>query len=139
MLIFFCQRSLKSTACELPSAEGFIDVLLFPERKQYSFRNDNIVQDLNSFLNHVMSSEPFPGTITENSNHFIFVCSHESMDKRCGYCGPRLVNAFKKRVAHYNLSNVKVVKTSHVGGHKFAGNVIVYPSGKINFFFLLLY
>jgi len=29
-----------------------------------------------------------------------------------------------------NVSNrVRIYKTSHIGGHKFAGNVITFPSG----------
>lgn len=80
-------------------------------------------------MNHLSSGTPFLGKVNDILNSFIFICSHASVDQRCGYCGPRLVDAFEKRIEHYNLSNVTVVKTSHVGGHKYAGNVIVYPSG----------
>ena len=31
-------------------------------------------------------------------SHFVFICCHEQMDKRCGYCGPRLVDVFENKL-----------------------------------------
>lgn len=47
------------------------------------------------------------------------VCCHRSRDARCGALGPPLVAALSALGAEVYLS-------SHVGGHKWAGNVIVY-------------
>ncbi|CAF4351765.1 unnamed protein product, partial [Rotaria sp. Silwood2] len=44
--------------------------------------------------------------------------------------GPMIVDEIDKYVREADLTdNVHWLKISHVGGHKFAGNVIVYPSG----------
>ena len=49
---------------------------------------------------------------------------------RCGYCGPILAKLFTQQVAARGLAGaVTVRRTSHVGGHEYAGNVIVYPEG----------
>ncbi|PWA78642.1 sucrase/ferredoxin-like family protein [Artemisia annua] len=56
----------------------------------------------------------------------IFVCSHSSRDKRCGYCGPILIKRFKEKAELWGLENVSVTACSHIGGHKYAGNLIIY-------------
>ena len=48
----------------------------------------------------------------------VFVCAHAARDARCGHCGPVLATAFK--------SEFPVRMCSHIGGHKFAGNVIAF-------------
>ena len=62
------------------------------------------------------------------------VCAHASRDKRCGVIGPHLVEVFKKqlKLALSGSENTIVSGSgsgsvrgcSHVGGHKFAGNVL---------------
>mmetsp|Transcript_54264 Transcript_54264/g.150965 ORF Transcript_54264/g.150965 Transcript_54264/m.150965 type:complete len:268 (-) Transcript_54264:210-1013(-) len=58
-----------------------------------------------------------------------FVCAHANRDARCGYCGPRLVDAIKT-----SASGVHVRKCSHVGGHAYAGNVLVFKGGQGDFY-----
>lgn len=59
---------------------------------------------------------------------FVFVCSHRVRDERCGYCGPVLVDLLRatleKRLG--KDAPVYVHPCSHVGGHVYAGNVLVY-------------
>ena len=54
-------------------------------------------------------------------------------DFRCEVCGPRLATQLTTALhqRHDALAHVpfRVVESSHVGGHRWAGNVIVYPSG----------
>lgn len=61
---------------------------------------------------------------------FVFVCSHRNRDDRCGYCGPMLVDLLRKAVADTMASErrelVHVLPCSHIGGHVYAGNVLVY-------------
>lgn len=70
----------------------------------------------------------------------LLICAHNKRDKRCGITGPMLAGEFESRVAatkalaeqSHNTSinpKVRTFLVSHVGGHKFAGNVIVYPPG----------
>ena len=61
----------------------------------------------------------------------VLVCAHKLRDKRCGVAGPLLVEALTEACGRSGLtpSTVPVLPCSHVGGHKFAGNIIVYGPG----------
>lgn len=72
----------------------------------------------------------------EKLNGFhIFVCAHGSRDMRCGFCGPALVERFETEILVQGLDDfVSVRPCSHIGGHKYAGNIIIYgkdSNGKI--------
>ena len=63
---------------------------------------------------------------------YVFVCCHRSRDRRCGVCGPALISRIKGEIELHGLqSTVSVSPCSHLGGHKHAGNVIIFGS-KIN-------
>ncbi|KAI4173229.1 MAG: hypothetical protein LQ343_003056 [Gyalolechia ehrenbergii] len=53
----------------------------------------------------------------------ILICSHGGRDARCGVLGPLLYDKF---LQHAPERTVEVGMISHVGGHAFAGNVIIY-------------
>ncbi|KAL8906225.1 MAG: hypothetical protein Q9207_002147 [Kuettlingeria erythrocarpa] len=53
----------------------------------------------------------------------ILICSHGSRDMRCGVLGPLLYHEFEEHNA-YERWDVGMI--SHIGGHAFAGNVIIY-------------
>jgi len=61
--------------------------------------------------------EPIP----ENLVH-IYVCCHSARDVRCGVIGQVLISKLRK----FQNENIKVFGCSHVGGHKYAGNMIIY-------------
>lgn len=95
-----------------------------------------------------------PGGVRDIRNEVIvLICGHGGRDQRCGVYGPLLRGEFEKRFAE-DGSGLEVLKgaapaakseereegkkvwgarvglISHIGGHKFAGNVIVYiPPG----------
>jgi len=73
----------------------------------------------------------------------IQICGHNARDTRCGTLGPILLAEFKDKLAHPTHAlhgnplenfesdlgapvNAEVSLISHIGGHKFAGNVIIY-------------
>jgi (2Fe-2S) ferredoxin len=69
----------------------------------------------------------------------ILVCSHNSRDKRCGIMGPALLTQFRQVLEewavdslpvgdkwHFASDRVNVGAISHIGGHVYAGNVIIY-------------
>ncbi|KAF2156267.1 hypothetical protein K461DRAFT_318855 [Myriangium duriaei CBS 260.36] len=79
----------------------------------------------------------------------ILVCGHMARDKRCGILAPILMAEFRDKLARQNVTvledqappvetrvrneateeykvTARVGSISHIGGHKFAGNVIVY-------------
>ena len=59
----------------------------------------------------------------------IFVCAHKVRDGRCGYCGPAIIDLINQElVKKGGEGKVEVFPCSHVGGHAYAGNVLVYGS-----------
>lgn len=62
----------------------------------------------------------------------ILICGHNSRDTRCGVLGPLLRTQFKQSIekAHDKPAKVeaktRIALTSHIGGHAWAGNVIIY-------------
>ncbi|RNC39384.1 sucraseferredoxin-like family protein [Trypanosoma cruzi] len=68
---------------------------------------------------------------SDRSNEvFIFVCSHRSRDGRCGYCGAVLVELLRQsiRAKKGDDETIHVYPCSHVGGHIYAGNVLMYTN-----------
>lgn len=66
---------------------------------------------------------------------FVFICSHTTRDKRCGVTAPYLKKVFDRKLQKYGLyrdnsdlrpDGVNVKFISHMGGHKFVGNVQIY-------------
>lgn len=78
---------------------------------------------------HFMTVEELP----KNSVH-IYVCCHAARDERCGVIGGLLLSTLREYISsppqdiaddlqHLDL---QVFGSSHVGGHKYAGNMILY-------------
>ena len=62
----------------------------------------------------------------------ILICSHGGRDQRCGVLGPLLQARFREVLGEQGV-DADVGLISHIGGHKYAGNVIVYlPPGMRN-------
>jgi len=60
----------------------------------------------------------------------VFVCSHGRRDMRCGVIGPALIDAFERELRPRDGAKVAIRPCTHVGGHKYAGNVIVHGRGE---------
>lgn len=89
----------------------------------------------------------FEGVIDIKQSPTVLICGHGGRDMRCGIMGPAVHAEFKRvlRQKGFNVSDAeekgteKVVDApdhanvgliSHIGGHKYAGNVIIYiPPG----------
>lgn len=66
----------------------------------------------------------------EIAGSYVFVCAHGSRDVRCGVCGPVLIEKLNEEIELRGLKGqVSVMACSHVGGHKYAGNLIIYSTG----------
>ncbi|XP_040376579.1 uncharacterized protein LOC102704032 [Oryza brachyantha] len=124
------KKKTKLTICEgedgTESSNG--DVLIFPDMVRYRglthFDVDNFVQEV-----LVKDTEWLPGSPEAIRGSYVFVCCHGSRDKRCGVCGPALIKRFKDEISGQGLADqVSVSACSHVGGHKYAGNVIVFSA-----------
>jgi len=86
----------------------------------------------------------FDGIIDINHSPTILICGHGGRDMRCGAMAPALESEFERvlKTQGYtsaggdgtiidgpNHANIGLI--SHVGGHKYAGNVIVYIPPKM--------
>ncbi|KAF9479146.1 hypothetical protein BDN70DRAFT_807455 [Pholiota conissans] len=76
-------------------------------------------------------TEPTPEEV-----HF-YVCTHGARDCRCGDRGLAVYNALVSSVKSARekepsgpASRIKVAEVGHVGGHKFAANVLYFPQGE---------
>ncbi|KAG7541369.1 Thioredoxin-like ferredoxin [Arabidopsis thaliana x Arabidopsis arenosa] len=104
------------------------DVLIFPDMIRYR-RLTHF--DVDTFVEEVLvkDGEWLPGNPELLKGSYVFVCSHGSRDRRCGVCGPSLVSRFREELEFHGLQgSVSISPCSHIGGHKYAGNVIIYRS-----------
>ncbi|KAF8031731.1 hypothetical protein BT93_D0830 [Corymbia citriodora subsp. variegata] len=102
------------------------DVLIFPDMIRYR-RLTHF--DVDTFVEEVLvkDGEWLPVAPESLNGSYVFVCSHGSRDRRCGVCGPALVSRFREEIELRGLhGKVTVSPCSHVGGHKYAGNVIIF-------------
>ena len=67
----------------------------------------------------------------------ILVCVHNERDKRCGRAGPQVIDEFNSLLSKKKqqqdgkfVQNIAVRGSSHIGGHQYAGTMIVYPEGR---------
>ncbi|XP_071905483.1 uncharacterized protein [Coffea arabica] len=122
------KRQIRLAICEghdgTETSNG--DVLIFPDMVRYR-RLTHF--DVDTFVEEVLvkDGEWLPGTPEALRGWYIFVCCHGTRDRRCGVCGPALVNKFNEDIELHGLQHkVSVSPCSHVGGHKYAGNVIIF-------------
>jgi (2Fe-2S) ferredoxin len=121
---------VKLTACDDPGLtnKGY-DILVFPDMVRYvgveTADIPTLVTDqlVGNEISPQLRSEPLTG-------QHVFVCVHGRRDERCGQCGPPLMERFQAELGQRGLTErVALHRSSHVGGHAFAGNVLVYPGG----------
>ncbi|KAJ5753751.1 uncharacterized protein N7511_007904 [Penicillium nucicola] len=89
----------------------------------------------------------FPDAIDINHSPTILICGHGGRDMRCGIMAPALESEFQRVFQARGFTagsdgaqatidapdHVNIGLISHIGGHKYAGNVIVYiPPGMMS-------
>lgn len=145
MLMTICDRD--------PISSSTFDVMVFPEFNFYSkvdlhqlklsssSNSNNNNNDFSKVLETLWDNPSNPhlpqvsGQSTmDDIDAVILVCTHERRDMRCGVIGPLLVNAFRQSLKEKQQDqtfkkNVLVYGTSHFGGHKYAGNIIIHQKG----------
>ncbi|KAH6778598.1 Sucrase/ferredoxin-like family protein [Perilla frutescens var. hirtella] len=122
------QRQTRLTICEghdgTETSNG--DVLIFPDMIRYR-RLTHF--DVDTFVEEVLvkNGEWLPGSPEPLRGWYIFVCCHGSRDRRCGVCGPSVISKFKTEIESRGLQGkVSISPCSHIGGHKYAGNMIIF-------------
>ncbi|GMP30229.1 hypothetical protein CsSME_00004990 [Camellia sinensis var. sinensis] len=69
------------------------------------------------------------GTEFSDGDVLIFLEMIKYRDQRCGVCGPALIEKFNEEIELRGLKDqVFVSACSHVGGHKYAGNLIIFST-----------
>ena len=89
------------------------------------------VSNIEGFVEDVVIKEKYWSVTIPERLHgaYVFICAHGARDRRCGTCGPPLIETFNHEIRERSLENAIFVRScSHVGGHKYAGNVIIYSS-----------
>ncbi|KAI8527000.1 hypothetical protein RHMOL_Rhmol12G0042500 [Rhododendron molle] len=121
---------IRLTMCEgsdgRESSNG--DILIFPDMIKYRGLTH---LDVDAFVDDVFvkGSQWASGTVEIEmlNGSYVFVCCHKNRDRRCGHCGPVLVERFKEEMLFRAAKHqVFVSPCSHLGGHQYAGNLIIF-------------
>jgi len=110
------------------TSEGY-DIIVYPDAVRYV---GVTTADIPKFIDHIYNN-----TVTEikqvplTFKRLVLVCTHANRDKRCGRIGPQVKNALNELLKTHNIGDdqITIRGSSHLGGHKYAGVVVVYPEG----------
>jgi hypothetical protein len=111
-------------------------VHIYPDNVKVEFKKQPTLDEIRQFQTEWTSSPQDLITVSPlplNTVH-IYVCCHTARDIRCGVIGELLISFFRKVISAppsdiasaLGEFDVKVFGCSHVGGHKYAGNVVIY-------------
>ena len=133
-----CSSEPVSKNCEL----GYYEAVMYPEALIFQVAPSNLPRFVEMAC-HVkrnmvdMLDKSIFKSVPTPWKYLICVCAHEQRDKRCGRAGPQVIERILSVLSSGSGSgsgravgvdgDVKVVATSHIGGHAFAGTLIVYP------------
>ncbi|KAJ3085109.1 hypothetical protein HK102_000316 [Quaeritorhiza haematococci] len=126
----------RNRAVSIFSGVDEVELIVFPEKIRYpritATSAEAVVRSI--LLSASPAVDPSAPSLAQSLplelTAYVFICAHKKRDKRCGVAGPMLISEFEKVLKDMGLDKrVRVFACSHTGGHKFAGNVIIYPSG----------
>lgn len=117
-------------ACNEASSGAGTDVYVYPDEVKYIGLSD---EDIPAFV----EDQLVKGKVSDRLKHIslhgklhALVCTHATRDKRCGRSGPQVLTALQGLIKEKGVEDkVKADGCSHVGGHKYAGVVVVFPAG----------
>ncbi|GEQ70619.1 hypothetical protein JCM33374_g4297 [Metschnikowia sp. JCM 33374] len=98
-------------------------------------------QELAEFPQTSYSEYPDVEIKADSNKAYVFLCSHRTRDKKCGITAPIMKREMDMHLRDLGLyrdfsddrpGGVQVAFVNHIGGHKYAANVIIYlkSSGK---------
>jgi len=121
------------TACNEPNkTDDGTDVLVYPEAIRYiGIKTEEqiklLVEDqvIQGKICDKLTHEPL------SFKHIALVCTHGTRDKRCGRMGPLVLDKLNEVCEAKAIPDAEITvrASSHLGGHKYAGVVVVYPEG----------
>jgi hypothetical protein len=117
------------------SDDNLVKLLIFPDQVSVKISIDQ-VSELVDLLASKQRITPFQNNlgleVTELEDMMrVFVCVHNQRDERCGVLGSRILSSLPTSSRGKPVIGVGV---SHVGGHKWAGNMVVYNEYKAKWF-----
>ncbi|KAF2218749.1 Sucrase/ferredoxin-like-domain-containing protein [Elsinoe ampelina] len=132
--------------------EAFLRAFVLPA--QIHAQHDRLSRDQRNMLQRLPELRGRFTGARKMDEILILVCGHGGRDQRCGIMGPVLCREFEDKLARQGVSvlqnapplvgeernaeidgytpTARIGSISHIGGHKYAGNVIIYipPSFK---------
>jgi len=122
--------TLKVTACSEASGPEGVDIYVYPEKIKYLGVKES---DIPALVNdHIVGGKISDAVkhVSVDGMHLVLVCTHGTRDKRCGRSGPQVLEKVQEIIDNKGLHDqIKVLGSSHIGGHKYAGVLTVYPQG----------
>ena len=137
-------RYVPSIPISTPEFEDFLKAFMLPTKLHSS--HDTLTAGAENDLVRVPQLQD-SFTSRKVDEILILICSHGGRDSRCGILGPLLKAEFEDKLSQQGITcskdtptsdvpgdaklksqvrSVRVGLISHIGGHKWAGNVIVY-------------
>lgn len=118
---------VRITACDAPSPGDGTDLLFYPK----NVRLAGLVEaDIPAVVRLLQGETDLPLKMIPLEKPVWLVCGHAQRDPRCGQCGPPIQTAIEANLQKKGKPDaIEVWRSSHLGGHRFAGVVVCYPSG----------
>ncbi|BGP16906.1 hypothetical protein JCM10213v2_004914 [Rhodosporidiobolus nylandii] len=121
-------------------AEEVYSATLYPDFLSIPRISLSTLPSLSSQLSSLSAPpSPSPSATSPPPRTHIFICTHGTRDCRCSDLGEPLYQALLKEIerrkvggelkGHLEDGGVRIARTAHVGGHKWAGNALVYREG----------
>lgn len=112
-------------------------ILIYEKQKSWisngyrkrEFDVENIEQ-VAPVVRQYLRGEPPDCDSEENQTRDILVCTHGSHDICCARYGNRFYFQAVATIYELGLSNVRIWRVSHIGGHRFAPTMIDFPDGR---------
>ena len=127
--ITFCDQRRGSDGGS-SAAEAPVDVIVYPSSTRFSDVQPDHVESIVEYLTNGASVVPenLASISSQYTHQAAFICGHVGVDKRCGYCGPRIIDGVLAFAAE-RATPIDVYITSHIGGHAYAANLLAFPQG----------
>ncbi|CAE7195139.1 unnamed protein product [Rhizoctonia solani] len=116
---------------ESDKPESYKGILYSPNRDPYTMPavSKSSLPELSSIIPRPLQSPGAFGPPNPRSSGAkmidVYVCTHGARDCRCGDIGGEIAQALRAM----KRPDLRVFDIGHIGGHKWAGNVIVFPLG----------
>lgn len=139
-------RFVPEIPTERSKVEAFVRGFVLPEHPNKA--NNVLPPAMRKALRRDLAAQAEFPDVRDVNEILVLICGHGGRDQRCGIMGPLLRSEFEDQlqreritVSHEpsasseqgssaesqsNLPTAKVGLISHIGGHKYAGNVIIY-------------